>query len=145
MPIYDVKVTMVDAGNRKSTKRYQTANLTDFAAAQTAANGLISDLQGVTMARVLAYSISQRTVVSDAVSAGANIDEGVTIQGLKADNYQAPVKIPAPTAALWNSDGTVDMTNAELIAYLANFETGNEFTISDGEQVGSWIGGTLDK
>ena len=44
-----------------------------------------------------------------------------------------------------NPDGTLDLTDADLAAYLAMFEEDADFFLSDGEQIETWIKGTLDR
>lgn len=145
MAFYKVSIELTDAANRKARKVYETQDLVDVAAANTAAAGLVTDLEAVTGAKVLAYTVSERTVVTDSVTSGANVDEGLTISGYKADNYQTVVRVPAPETATWLADGTVDMSNADVQAYLGNFQSTGDFTVSDGEVIDSWIGGKLDK
>jgi hypothetical protein len=55
------------------------------------------------------------------------------------------LKVPGPINAIFNADGTVNLTHAAVAAFVANFLTGGDFTFSDGEQATAVIRGTLDK
>lgn len=146
MPTFTVSYELVDFYKRKGTKRYETtATMTDFAAAQAAAAALATDLANITEMEILAYSVGERTVYSDSVISGANKDEGVTFTMRKLDNQNAALKVPAPINAIFNEDGTVDLLDAAVTAYVANFMSGADFTFSDGEQASQLVSGRLDK
>jgi len=93
----------------------------------------------------LAYKVSQRVVYTDSVDAGANRDEGVTFQMRKIDNFLGNIKVPGPINAIFNLDGTVDLTNAAVAAFISNFLSGGDFTFDDGEQASAVVKGSLDK
>ena len=143
MPEYKVSFELRDSQNRKARKVFETQTLADFAAAQTAAAGLAADLAAVSMGDVLAYTISERTVYTDAATAGSNVDEGAHVVARKADNYNVSVAIPMPESAVRNSDGPIDVENALITDYMANFTASGDFTVSDGETIVEIIGGTL--
>jgi hypothetical protein len=147
MPVYEVSFELVDAQNRKASKRFETQTLADFAAADTAASALLTDLVAITEGRVLSQIISERTVISDTVTAGANVDEGGTLVVRKEDNRLGVLKVPMPIAAIRNSDGTLDITNALVTAYTDNFKVAptGSFTFSDGELITELVAGRLDK
>ena len=87
MPEFLVTYELVDDYNRPARKTFATvATTADFPAAAAAAAALFTDLAVLTELRVLAYSVAQRIVVTDAATAGANRDEGVTLTLLKPDN-----------------------------------------------------------
>ena len=145
MPEYDLSLSVVDASNRMTSKRFTSQTLADWAAAQTAANALIADFMAICEGDVLSSTLSLRTVETDTVVAGANVDEGATFAVRKADNYNASHKVPMPVAAIRNTDGIIDITAAVVTDYFANFENGGEWTVSDGEVITALLGGTLDK
>jgi hypothetical protein len=108
------------------------------------ANSLCADLAGLTGAEILSYTVAQEVTYSDAVSAGANLDAGITLSLELADGKLAPLKVPAPLGAAINADGTVDLTSALVTDFVDNWITGN-FLISDGETVTSLKSGKLDR
>ena len=146
MPEYLVSVDMVDAYGRPASKRFKSVStIADFDAAKTAAASLVGDLAGLSELDVLAYQVGERVVYTDTVVAGANRDEGVTFQLRKTNNYKGNIKVPGPINAIFNADGTVDLVDAAVTAFIAHFLTGGNFTFSDGEQASNLISGLLDK
>lgn len=78
--------------------------------------------------------------------AGATVDVGATLSG-RLDTEapkKASFKIPGIKATLVSPDGTVPITGV-VATLAAEFETDGDFNISDGEQVASWVKGTLDR
>jgi len=138
-------VELVDAFNRNTAKRFaMNAGVTTFALAQTAATDLLTDLEAVTEARILAYTISERTVYTDSVTSGANRDEGVTLSVRKEDSRKDVLRIPAPVKSFVNPDSTVDITATPIVNYTDNFLAAGEFTLSDGESIAEVLSGVLD-
>ena len=145
MPEYIVTMELQDAQGRRGRKRYQTqAGVVDHAAAVTAANSLAVDLTALTELEVLAHTVSLRTLYSDSVVAGANIDEGATFSLNKTDNYRASHKVPGPAQAVRNPDGTIDIASALVTDYFDNFFAAGDFTVSDGEIIDQILSGSLD-
>lgn len=146
MPIYNVTYEMVDDYGRKTTKRFETiATMADHPAAVAAAAALATDLANLTELDILAYSVSQRIVYTDTVVSGANKDEGVTLVLRKEDNFNGVIKVPGPINSIFNTDGTVDLTDAAVTAFVSNFLSSADFTFSDGEQATVLLSGSLDK
>ena len=83
-----------------------------------------------------------------AVTSGANVDTGATASGLIDGGLgkRASMKIPGIKPALVSADGTVAITGA-VATFLGEFETGDDFNLSDGEQieVGGWTRASLDR
>lgn len=150
MPEFQVTYELVDDYNRSGRKTFLTASSTaDFAAAAAAAAALAVDVAVLTEMRILAYSVSQRIAYTDAVTAGANRDEGVTFTLRKPDNLKDDIKIPAPINSIFDELGNV-ITSPSLPAavsdFLDNFADGTgSFTFSDGEQWSEFVKGVLDK
>ena len=146
MPQYTLDVELVDAYERKARKTFKTvSDMADFDTALTSAAGLLTDLGNVTMMRILAYTLKQRIVYTDTADTGANRDEGATIVARKENNYNDNIRIPAPVESMREPDGTIDLLDAGLAAYLDNFVAEEDWTFSDGEQALEWVSGTLDK
>lgn len=149
MPEYGVYFEMVDAYNRSTSKRFKSADLADYAAAAASAAALATDLAVVTEARILAYTLSERIPFTDAVTTGANKDEGVTFTLRLPDNTKDDVQVPAPINSIFDANGNV-ITSPALPAavsdFLANFADGTgDWTFSDGEQWSEFVKGVLDK
>jgi hypothetical protein len=117
---------------------------TDHAAAVTETNLFCADLAGLTGAEILEHSVALKTQYSDAVSAGANIDAGITLSCELTDGGKAPLRVPAPITSVVNPDGTVDITNVLVSDFVDNWISGN-FLLSDGETVSALLSGKLDR
>ena len=146
MPQFLLNVEMVDSMGRKARKSFVSSpDVADFDAATTAAAGLVADLAALSELRILAYTLGQRTVYADTFDAGANKDEGLTLVVEKTDNYRAVLAVPGPIQAVRNSDGTADVSNAAVAAYIANFIDGADlWTLSDGEFITGVLSGRID-
>jgi len=149
MPMFKVAFELVDAYNRTGRKTFETlATTADFAAAAAAAAALFVDLAVLTKMRVLAYTISQRITVTDAVTAAANKDEGVTFTLRMVDLFKDDLKVPSPIDAIFDANGAVITSPipTAVTDFLAHFEAGTGvFTFSDGEQWSEFVKGTLDQ
>lgn len=146
MPAYDVTFTMVDAYDRTTTKSFTSVStLLDEATALASAAALAADLAAISELDILYYSVGQRIVFTDAVTAGANVDEGVTFTLRKEDNYKGSIKVPGPENSIFQADGSVILSDANVVAFIANFLTGGDWTFSDGEQATALLKGVLDK
>lgn len=151
MTVFNANIVLRDAFGRKTRKMYQTEDITDidvgaeFLTAYNETGLLLADLQAVTQAEVLSYTVQAKVAVTDSPGVGANIDEGMTLVTEKADSESAILKVPAPDLSLINPDGTVDTTAAAVINYHNNFTTAGKFTVSDGEKAVVLLSGRLDR
>jgi hypothetical protein len=141
--IFDLTVQMEDDYGRGHTKRFQTDEV-DFATAQTAINGFLADLAGLTKLQIVTYTISEKSAYSDAIVSGANKDAGITLSVRKDDGEKAVLKVPDPVVGVVLGDGSVDLTNALVVDFVDNFITGN-FKVSDGEDTTALLSGRLDE
>jgi hypothetical protein len=153
-------VTLADYQGNKATLRFAT-NKTDLAdlatdiAELTGAGGLLADLEAVTDAKVVGYSAGVMFAEdgSPYAGAGVNIEEVAEVVAKidgEPDKYGI-LRIPAPASGIFlagpgESANLLDQSDADLQAYLANFESGGLVTMSDGENiadsatVGNWKG-----
>lgn len=142
MPTYDATIVMEDDFNRK----YRTSlniSAADVGAAETVLAAQAVLMSNVTELEVLWTTLSIKTVITDTVTAGANKDEGATFSVRKANNERSPVRIPGPIQAMRLGDGTIDLTNTDVIAYFAPYLNG-DILVSDGELVTEVKSGKLD-
>lgn len=149
---YYVTAVLQDAHGRRMRKEFQTSIIAaadlgaEFLLADTAAQALMSDLADITELDVLEYQIRYASAVTDTVDAGANRDEGATFTVSKVGTTRrGTVKVPGPVAAIREIDGSIDITDAIVTNYFANFQAGGDFLFSDGEVVDQVIVGKLDK
>jgi hypothetical protein len=81
-------------------------------------------------------------------AAGANVDVGATFVGWgTGENAGRKIvtKVPGFPLAKVDADGSIDLDDLEVAAYLEEFTSAGDWMLSDGEKVSSWISGTLDK
>jgi hypothetical protein len=143
MPTYGLSVSLVDAYGRSASKRFDIVAATQPDAI-TLAGGFMADLALITELRILWYDVSERVVYSDSVDTGANRDEGVTFSVRTEDNEKAVIKVPGPINGMFNADGSVDLTDGGVAAFIANYLAG-DVLVDDGEVVTELISGRLDK
>lgn len=142
-----LSVTMGDDYGRTTKRVYGMETQTLLADYLTVAGAFLTLLQAVTdLSMIKVDLIVAVTGETWAVTSGANVDVGATFSAW-LDNVapkKASHKIPSIKAALVGSDGSVALSGA-TIAYLDEFLTAGDFTLSDGETVDAWIKGALDK
>lgn len=142
-------VTLQDYDGDKATIRYDL-NKTDLAdlatdiAEITGAGGLLADLAGVTNAVIVGYSVGVSFAEdgSQYPAQGVNIEEIAEISAAIASEVDkwATIRVPAPKAGDFldgpgeNAD-IIDVADAAVIAYLANFEADGLLFTSDGESI----------
>jgi hypothetical protein len=143
MAIFPATISMVDAYSRTINKRVDI-NAADYATALTNAASYVDDLQALTEAEVLYYSVATKVVYAGTLTAGANKDEGLTLSVRTTDNEKATIKVPAPKNEVFNTDGSVDTADALITNFIANY-TGALVLVDDGETVTGLLGGRLDK
>lgn len=134
-----------DGFGRRGSKQFEL-RAADYTAADAARTNILPLFQAVTGMEILSSTLSEQVPFVGTLTAGSNKDAGVTISGSKPDGYLANVKVPAPfTATYVNGDGSVDLTEVSLAAFLDIYETiGGNAYLSDGETIDTWVRGTLD-
>ncbi len=141
---FQISLETIDAYGRVSTKRFGN-DRTLVADALTDAGTLVTKFLAVSDAGTVKHSITLETAAANAATAGANIDAGCTIHCTLADGTGYALKIPAPDPDILGADGSVDLTDGAVIDYVALFESGGHFTVSDGEVIASMRYGELDR
>jgi len=143
-----VSMQFRDSMGRTTTRVYGLAEAASVADAATDAAALVQLVDAATeLGLNKATLLWDLDATSTAPVAGSNVDEGGTVSGwIDIYKKKGSVKIPAVLAAARNTDGTLDLANATLKAMLDEFIiTTGTATLSDGEQVSSWIRGVVDK
>ena len=151
---FEATVTLVDSEGSSSVLRYDLVAAT-FAAALTATQALVTDLQAVSDGVVRSYFVGEKYSEDALVlPAGVEIEKRAiitaTIAGAVPVKY-ANIIIPAPTQGIFVSATgpnarVVDTNDADAIQYLSNFEAGANAYVSDGESImdsaspGNWSG-----
>lgn len=139
--------SFVDSYGRPTKRVYGMEDQADLAAYLAVVADFVADIEDVTdLGLVRADLIIPVTGADFDVTAGANVDVGGTFSGFldTGGGKKSSLKVPGIKSALVNSDGTIPITGV-VATYLADFETDGGFNLSDGEQISSWIKGTLDK
>lgn len=145
MTQFFVNVLMQDAyGKGRRTRRRYELDVVDYAGAVARAGTLVTALAAITECNILNYTISNIVPFADAVTAGANIDAGVTLSWDLGAGKQAASQVPSPEAAILDGYGNVDLTNAAVLAFESEYTSG-EVLISDGETALDLLAGKLDK
>ena len=120
------------------------ALLADYVAA---ASSFLGALQAVTdLGVVRADLIIPHPTEGWAATAGSNVDTGGTFVGFIEDGNgkKASHKLPGVKPSTVDTDGSIPITGV-IDTYLSEFEDGEDFNLSDGEQIDTWIRGALDR
>lgn len=139
-------ITFDDAYGRTTSRVYGMEEVTTLAQMQTDAAALLTAVAAVSDLGVVKATISfEVTSPEYAETAGANVDVGATASGwITAGQKKASMKIPSIKPALVGSDGSVAITGT-VATFLALFQAAGVFTLSDGEQIDTWIRAALDR
>lgn len=143
-----MSLTLEDAFGRTTNIRREMQAHVLLAEYQAEIANFIVDLEAVTDLGVVRADFVQTGLGSESTpEAGANVDVGATFVGWAeaTPGKKISTKCPGFKLALVNADGTIDLTQAELVAFLANYADAGDFYLSDGENVADWIKGSLDR
>lgn len=135
-----------DAYGRTKSKKVELYSQ-DAAQMETDAALIAAELQEVMDGHIESYFVTGVNNIAGTPVAGSNVDTGVTVSCLMADTSKAALKWPTPKAAIFNPDGSLDLTNADVIDVEALFQAGlgQVAYLSDGETLDSFLSGSLDK
>jgi len=141
--LYPVTLKLVDAWGR-TTKRGFLFDDISIASAVTNLGLFATAYQDVTELQVIESRVSHVNTHSGAPVATANRDEGGTFSvALDTPGKLGSVQVPGIIRAARVMGGTIDLTNADIVAYMAFYESGL-VTASDGETVDHFVRGILD-
>ncbi len=145
MPIYAVTFQIEDDEGR-STNREVLFNVADEAALLTAAGLMETDLQAMMNSGIQSYTYRRSVDVSNAPAAGSNIDAGATFRFNSTLPISPTVKVPDPVNAIKDGQGGIDLADALVVAWFANYNPGDcVVNITNPTQPTSMAQGTLDK
>lgn len=140
----DYTVSLVDGYNRSSSKRFEGV-ATVLATAIANASGMVADFLAVSDMGTVIDTFSSQQVNSNAPTAGANVDAGGTLH-LRLDNGKMyAMKIPAIKPSLVNPDGSIKIDDTAITDWVANFEIGGAYRVSEGNYVTAILYGELDR
>jgi hypothetical protein len=140
---FEVGIEMVDDYGRTTSRRFTVTDAL-MADALTSVGGLITDFLDVSDLGTMKHDIALRTVATNAAQTGANKDVGGTLHCVLDNAKMYPLKIPGIKDTMLNPDGSIDIADAAIIAYVANFLTGGKFRVSEGNYVTEILYGELD-
>lgn len=136
---------LMDSYGRVTTKQVETL-YSDLATAQTQLGNWATDFAAVTDLELVEITYSLKdNADAFAGASGSNLDVGATFTVLLESGKNAPHKIPGFPASLVGGQGTIDVTQSEVVAYFANYQNPQGCALSDGEQIASVVKGQLDR
>lgn len=141
---FSVSFLMQDSYGRTCNKSYDLRG-SDYAAATANVTAMLPDIEGVTGARVISTVLQEKIVRTDAATAGSNRDAGITLTVLNNLGEKSTIKMVCPEDGYLNPDGTVDITNSEIVAFYENFTSGGNCYVDRNLNATELLGGTLDK
>jgi hypothetical protein len=148
MATYWMYVQLVDSAERLKRMRVQMAEQLDLAAYLAVGVAFLTELQVVTDLGVVRWDFVVRDASAGfAATAGSNIDTGATFVGYLADKggMKATLKIPGIKMSFVQPGGRIPVADADIEDVLELFLEDASLLLSDGEEIESWIAGTLDK
>ena len=139
-------VVLEDSLNTQVTKRYELEATTLLQAAIDI--GLLAaDLLAVTDLGIVSVTYSLKDVAeASSPAANSNVDTGATFRLRLTDGSVASHKIPGFPISKVGGNRAIDPTDADVVAYFANFLAAGAFTLSDGEVIAAdgILSGTFD-
>lgn len=155
---YTVTVSLVDGQGRPTSKEFNLAtSVNTLAAAQTAVSALLTDFALVSGLGVVSaqLSVPLTVTVTGAQSPLTNYDDGASMTLAMEDGGQFNERIPAPLLNAGGDDwayiagGAVDVSDAGIIAYYANYLSAGAFRYTKyGQRIlatGGIVRGVLEK
>lgn len=150
MPTY-LNLTLIDGFSRTTTKRIELTDQLLWADLLSNAEAVMNALLAVTELNIVKAHIQtdDGLTIPSQDPAGSNVDVGATFSGYLGDTTgkKGSLKIPGFPLAKVGAQGSIDLADVDVAAYLDLYgdPPDNKAKISDGEWVGTWIAGTLDK
>lgn len=136
-------LTFNDPFSGVSTRSYELV-AADFAAARLIADTVLLASTNLSTAGIVEERLTEKITLAGVAGGTSNVDEGLTFQFDLGGPKRASINFPSPVLTVVNSDRSVDLDNALVIAWTAPFLAG-DILISDGEVVADIIKGQLDR
>lgn len=138
-------LVMTDSRKRLYRKEIETGSNV-LATSQGQIDAFLLVLQTITDLGVLSvkYSYADGSQAFAAVSP-SNRDVGATFVGVNQVGRNVVWKLPGIKDTYIGVEGAIDVANVDIAAVLTYFETGESFSLSDGDTVEQWLRGSLDK
>lgn len=145
----EVKVLAFDGQGRQTTKEFAGV-ATVLATQVTDMTALLTDFDAITGLGRTGYNMTAKqaaAIVGD--GATSNKDEAFHLRYAMADGTVFNQRIPSPkkTAGVFDfiSGGVVDIANAAIVAFAANFLAGGAFRLKPGVAATGLIDGYLEE
>lgn len=142
---FELTVSLADNGANVTTKRYRLRSAL-IADAVTDSGVIIAALDAITESVIVGYRVNDVWHEGSVVYPAAGIENedkaSITVLLTTGGGKKANLKIPAPVIGIFNDSSgaganVIDTADADLLTYLACFESGGECYISDGEDLDS--------
>lgn len=144
MPFFKLSFTLTDAYTRSTSRSFDMEDI-DISAALINANLFAAAYQACTKLQLVESRLTDVTPYAGAPEANSNVDTGATFTAqLDTPGKLASTKLPGIIDAAVNPDGTIDLANVAVAAYIAFFVSGL-IKLSDEEDVTAFLKGVLDK
>lgn len=146
MTLFSGSILFKDAFNRK-TRRQLSFEALDFLTAQAEMAAVVSAYAAMCEAGIVSSRVWEDTDVATVIVAGSNIDEGATFSwelNTLLSGKKAATKVPAPNKVIFDANGSMDLTNALVLAVETVFLNGI-VQISEKETPVDLLSGKLDK
>lgn len=145
MATYAVTFQIMDIENR-TTNREVLFEVADETALLAAAALHATDLEAMMKSAIQTYTYRRTVSVLNTPAAGSNIDAGATFRFNSALPISPTVKVPDPVDAIKDGQGGIDLADALVVAWFANYNPGDAVVnITNPTQPTSIAAGTLDK
>lgn len=137
---YELVVQFADTGDNRTTRTYELT-AADDAAAVAAAASMLTDIDAITTAAIVGYSINHKFLENAfALPVNAEVENQAFFSGkISGDpTDSATLSIPSPPATIMvgltgANYNIVDMSDPLVTAFIARFGPGGLATLSDGE------------
>lgn len=139
----DLTFTLKDAYSRQAKRGFEGIAAT-LADASTDATALMTDFNAISDAGVVKQTFSTETVINQSAQTGANRDVGGTLHCRLNNGKLYGLKIPMIKASMVNADGTIKLSDAAIVAFVANFEASGQYRVSEGNYIVAVEYGELD-
>lgn len=144
-----ISLTLRDAFARETHKAIECKAQIDLATYDALVTAVVAAIDDITDLAVVRADLILKNILElpGTPAAGANVDVGATFSGELAGeaNRKASHKMPGFDITKVEPDGTIDLADVDVKAYLDMFLDAGQLLLSDGETMGEWLKGSLDR